>query len=78
MNNPLQMIAQMMRGGGSPQQLLGQLARQNPQMAQAMQLLEGKSQQQQMTILRNMASERGVDLDAMAQQIARQLGLPMR
>lgn len=66
-------IMAMARGGGSPQQVLGQLAQQNPQLRDAMQLLSGKSQQQQMQLLRNMAAERGVSLE----QIARQMGIRM-
>lgn len=66
-------IMAMARGGGNPQQVLGQLAQQNPQLRDAMQLLSGKNQQQQMQMLRNMAAERGVSLE----QIARQMGIRM-
>jgi hypothetical protein len=65
-------LVQMIKGGGNPQQLIGQMIQQNPQIGQAMRLLEGKTQQQQMQVLRNMAQERGVDLG----RLARQIGLP--
>lgn len=71
-NNPIFALVQMIKGGGNPQQLIGQMVRQNPQIGQAMRLLEGKTQQQQMQVLRNIAQERGVDLG----QLARQIGLP--
>lgn len=71
-SNPMMAMVQMIKNGGDPRGLLGQMMQQNPQIGQAMRLLEGKTQQQQMQLLRNMAQERGVDLG----QLARQIGLP--
>lgn len=71
-SNPIMALVQMIKGGGNPQQLIGQMIQANPQIGQAMRLLEGKTQQQQMQVLRNMAQERGVDLG----RLARQIGLP--
>lgn len=74
MNNAImQMIGTIMRGG-NPQQLFAQMVQQFPPVRQAMQMLEGKSQQQQMDMLRNMARERGTDLET----VARQMGLPLK
>lgn len=78
MNNPLAALVQMIRGGGNPQQLLGRMMQQNPQLSQAMRLLDGKSPQQQMQIVENMARERGVDLGSLKQQLGQMLGMPIK
>ena len=54
--------------------LLQQMAVQNPQAAQVMQMMRGKTPQQMEQIARNMAKERGTSVE----DIARQLGLPFR
>lgn len=74
MTNPLQMLMQARQRGMTPAQAMNQIAQQNPQLRQAMQLLEGKSQSQQMQMIRNMAAERGIDIEHMAKQ----MGIPMR
>ena len=74
MINPLQMLMQARQRGMTPAQAMSQIAQQNPQLRQAMQLLEGKSQSQQMQMIRNMAAERGIDIE----QMAKQMGIPMR
>lgn len=73
-NNPIFALVQTIKGGGDPRPIFAQMMQQNPQVRQAMQLLEGKNPQQQLEMVRNMASERGVDLD----QLAGQLGMPMK
>lgn len=74
MTNPLQMLMLARQRGMTPAQAMSQIAQQNPQLRQAMQLLEGKSQSQQMQMIRNMAAERGIDIEQMAQQ----MGIPMK
>ncbi len=64
--NPLNMILQVMQSGNNPMQFLQNQAMQNPQMAQAMNLINGKSPAQLRTIAENMAKESGVDLNALA------------
>ena len=59
MNNPLMMLVQTMRGGG------------DPQVAQALKMIQGKNPQQLKTMAENMAKERGVSIN----DIARQLGI---
>lgn len=71
MNNPLMMLIQTAKNGGNPMALLGQMAMQNPQAAQMMQLLNGKTPQQLQTMAQNMAKERGININ----DIVRQLGL---
>ena len=61
-------IIQLYKGGGDPMQILSQMAQTNPQMGQAMKMLEGKSPQQIQQMVQNMAQQNGVDLTALAQQ----------
>ena len=70
-NNPLAVLVQSMNSGKNPMALLQQMARQNPQIAQAMSLMQGKSPQQLEQMARNMAGERGIDIN----QMMRQLGI---
>ena len=63
MANPMQMILQV-----------AQMAANNPQAAQALQLIQGKTPQQLQRIATNMAQQMGTTPEAIAQS----LGLPMR
>ncbi|MFR5024750.1 MAG: hypothetical protein ACLTC3_00405 [Evtepia gabavorous] len=47
------------------------MAGQNPQVAQALKMIQGKNPQQLKTMAENMAKERGVSIN----DIARQLGI---
>jgi predicted DsbA family dithiol-disulfide isomerase len=71
MNNPMMALAQAIRSGRNPQQLLANMARQDPRIRQAMEMTKGKSSQQMRQIAENMARERGLDLN----DVARQLGI---
>lgn len=71
MNNPLMMLVQAMNNGGNPMALMQQMAGQNPQIARAMQMIQGKNSQQLEQIARNMAKEQGVDIN----QMIRDLGI---
>ena len=73
MNNPMMAMLQMARNGGNPMQMLQQ-AGQNPQAAQAMRLIQGKNPQQLRQTAENMAKQRGTSVE----EIARQLGIPMK
>ena len=81
-NNPVQMLQGLMaspagqifaafRRGGNPVQLMQQMAGSSPQIAQALQIIRGKSPQQLQQIATNMARERGLDVS----QIMQELGL---
>lgn len=74
MNNPMMAMMQMMQSGRNPMQLLQQMAGQNPQAAQAMRLIQGKNPQQLRQTAENMATQRGTSIE----EIARQLGIPMK
>ena len=71
--NPMQMAFQMARSGKNPMGLLNTMAKQNPQFAQAMRLIQGKSPEQLKQTAENMAKERGMDLE----QVARQMGITL-
>lgn len=74
MNNPMMAMMQMMQSGRNPMQLLQQMAGQNPQAAQAMRLIQGKNPQRLRQTAENMAKQRGTSIE----EIARQLGIPMK
>ena len=71
MSNPMQLIMTAMRNGADPRQIIAQMARNNPQMAQAAQMIGGKSDAELRQIAMNMCRERGTNPDA----VLRQLGL---
>lgn len=75
MNNPMQTIMSMMRAGGNPAQILQSMAQQDPRVGQAMQMIQGKSQQELQQMAVNLAKERGVDLNALVQNLAQQFGM---
>ena len=66
--NPMQVI-QMLQRGANPNQLMMQLAQNNPAVRQAMQMVNGKTPNQMRDIAYDMARQRGVDLPALAQQM---------
>ena len=67
--NLLAAMMQMIRSGGNPMYLLQQMAAQDPQVSQAMRMIQGKSPQQLRSMAENMAKERGVSLEGMANQM---------
>lgn len=73
MNNPLMALMQVARSGGNFIPVLQRMAMNNPQAAQAIRLIQGKSPQQLEQIATNMAKERGVSIN----DIARQLGISL-
>lgn len=75
MNNPMQTIMSMMRTGGSPAQILQSMAQQDPRVGQAMQMIQGKSPQELRSMAENVARERGIDLNALVQNLAQQFGM---
>lgn len=61
--NPLQTAIQMMNMGRNPMGMLQQMSGNDPQLAKAMQIINGKSPQQLQQMAQNMAKERGINLD---------------
>ena len=71
MNNPMMQILQAAQMGRNPQLLMQQLAQSNPQINQAMTMLQGKSPQEIRKIAENMCRERGTT----PEQVMQMLGL---
>lgn len=71
MNNPLQLLVTALQRGADPAQMIAQMARNNPQMAQASRMISGKSPQQLQQIAMNMCRECGTTPEA----VLRQLGI---
>ena len=71
MNNPIMALVNAACSGGNPMQLMQQMAMQDPRIAQAQQMMQGKSPQQLRTMAENMARERGTTV----QDVARGLGI---
>lgn len=70
-NNPMQLLVTALQRGADPRQLINQMARNNPQMAQAAQMISGKNPQQLQQIAMNMCRECGTTPEA----VLRQLGI---
>lgn len=71
MNDPLFSLVEAARRGQNPMQVLDRLATHDQRLAQAKQMLCGKSPQQLEQMARNMARERGLNID----ELVRSLGL---
>ena len=69
--NPMQMLVSQFMGGMSPMAILDQIG--GPQAQQAKQISGGKNENQLRDIAMNMARQRGVDLNALAQQMGVQI-----
>lgn len=66
--NPLQLI-QMLKGGGNPHQLIMQAAQHNPALRQAMQMVNGRTPEQIRDLAYQLAQQRGIDLNQLAQTL---------
>lgn len=66
--NPMQLI-QMLRNGGNPNQLIAMAAQRNPALRQAMQMVNGRTPEQVRDMAYDLAKQRGVDLNQLAQQL---------
>lgn len=73
MNNPVMTLVNAMLSGGDPMALIQRMAGQDPQIAQASQLIRGKTPQQLEQMARNMAAERGTTIEDIAQSIGLQI-----
>lgn len=69
--NPIQILANQFKNGMSPMAILNRMY--GPQVNQARSLIEGKNQDQLRQIAINMAAQRGVDLNSLAQH----MGIPI-
>ncbi len=71
MNNPLQLLMNAVQRGADPTKIIAQMAKNNPQMAQASRMISGKSPQQLQQMAINMCRERGTN----PEEVLRQLGI---
>lgn len=69
MNNIIQMMMNAASGGANPEAMLGGMIQQMPGLAPVMNIIRGKSPAQLEQTARNMARERGIDIDMMARQL---------
>lgn len=68
MNNPLGMMFQIMRGGGNPQQIIGQMMNnrqivQNPMAQNAIKMFQCGDAQGLKTMAENICKERGIPVE---------------
>lgn len=68
-NNPMMQVINIAKNGGNPMALLQQMASQNPQMKQIMDITNGKSQQEMNDYMKKAAQQKGIDLGQLAQSI---------
>ncbi len=71
LNNPMMQIIQAMQMGRNPRILMEQMARTNPQINQAVTMMQGKSPQELRQMAENMCRERGTT----PEQIMQMLGI---
>lgn len=69
MNNPMIALVNAAKNGGNPVQMLQQMAGQDPQVRQVMQMIQGKNPQQLRQMAENMARERGTNVEAVIKQL---------
>lgn len=72
MLNPMQLI-QMIQGGGNPMQMLTQASKQNPVIGQVLRMTNGKTPGEMRNMAYEMARQKGVDLNQMAQSMGLKL-----
>lgn len=70
-NNPMMQMVSMLKSGRNPQQILMTMARNNPQVRQMMDMMQGKSPDELRKMANNIAAERGTTVE----DVARQLGI---
>ena len=68
-NNTMQTLMDAMRSGKRPQDVLPQLAKQDPTVAQAMQIISGNTPQAVTGIIQNLAAKRGVTIPALMERL---------
>ena len=63
------MLINALKNGGNPQALINQMAQSNPKLAEAMQLLQGRSPEELERICRNVCAQRGMDFNSVVSQV---------
>lgn len=68
-NNTMQTLMEAARAGKRPQDVLPQLAKQDPAVMQAMQIISGNAPQAVTGIIQNLAAKRGVTIPQLMQRL---------
>lgn len=71
--NPMQLIAQMQRGG-NPMQVMQSMVGNNPQFKRVMQMVDGKSPAEMRQVAQNLCQQRGIDFNQALGQL-KQMGI---
>lgn len=66
-------IMQMMQSGGNPMMMLQNMMGNDPRIGQAMRLMQGKNPAQLRKMVQNMAQQRGMSVEQLAQQFGLKL-----
>ena len=67
--NTMQQLMQAMQSGKRPQDVLPQLAKQDPTVAQAMQIISGNTPQAVTGIIQQMAAKQGFTIPTLMQRL---------
>ena len=68
-NNTMQTLMDAMRSGKRPQDVLPQLAKHDPTVAQAMQIISGNAPQAVTGIIQQMAAKQGLTISSLMQRL---------
>lgn len=68
-NNTMQTLMDAMRSGKRPQDVLPQLAKQDPTVAQAMQIISGNAPQAVTGMIQQMAAKQGLTISSLMQRL---------
>lgn len=68
-NNTMQTLMEAARAGKRPQDVLPQLAKSDPTVMQAMQIISGNSAQAVTGIIQNLAAKRGITIPALIERM---------
>ena len=68
-NDTMQQLMDAMRSGKKPQDVLPKLAKQDPAVMQAMQIISGNAPQAVTGIIQNLAAKRGVTIPQLMQRM---------
>lgn len=68
-NNTMQTLMDAMRAGKRPQDVLPQLAKQDPTVAQAMQIISGNTPAAVTGIIQQMAAKQGLTISSLMQRL---------
>ena len=69
MNNNIQQLFQAVQNGVNPNAIVMQLAQGNPVFQRALQMTNGKTPEQIYAMAQQMAQQRGVNINQLAQQL---------